>query len=808
MAIDLGLPMAAHVKGKRSAVTCALKCANACARGVCNTSSNSYFRDIVNAKLSRRAALGLGVVGAAGVVLAPAVTSGAPALAATAPEGTFGFTPIDPVPYTTDSFVVPEGFDWAPILRWGDPLFDDSPAFDATNQTPEAQARQFGYNVDYTDIIRTSDTTAILFVNHEYTNETIMFPADQLANDLDRVRGVGLKAHGLSVVELTRTDITAPWEPVVGAPLNRRFLDDTEYVMTGPAAGSPLLRTDADPSGTRVLGTFGNCAGGTTPWGTILSGEENFNGYFRSAGTSAAEERYGLADEETQRGWEHLDPRFDARTPGYENEVNRFGWIVEIDPTDPTSTPRKHTMLGRLKHEGANVIIADNGRAVAYSGDDERFDYLYKFVSRDSFVEGDRAHNMTLLEDGSLYVARFSGNSPAGEIDGSGELPSDGAFDGTGEWLPLVVDNASVVPGMSTDEVLVHTRLAADAVGATKMDRPEDVEPNPATGRVYVACTNNSNRGVDGNDPADEVNPRTENRDGHVIEIAEDGGDQTSTTFAWNLLLVAGDPSTNTTTYFSGFPMNEVSPISCPDNLAFDSQGNLWISTDGAPSTIGYNDGLFRVTLEGPDRGRVEQFLSVPAEAETCGPVVHDDEWHVFVSVQHPGEDGTYEQPTSTFPDSMKTAPLAAAGGAELSIPRPTTVQVFPLPGTVPVPTATPTATEAPTPSQTPTASATATQSVTPTRTTVPTPSETAVATATGTATASAPAATTTSAGAAQAGSGGTTGSNGDELPFTGSDPTATLLAGAGAILTGGVAWWASRRRKNGGAEEESAGEE
>ena len=790
MAINIGrtiLPMAQHVRGKRSAVTCHLKCRDACSKGVCNTSSNAYFRDIVDAQLSRRALLGFGAAGAAAIVLAPAFTGGSSAAAAIAPtapvggRGAFGFEPISPVAHTVDEFTVPEGFDWTPILRWGDPLFADSPAFDPTNQSAAAQARQFGYNVDYTDIIRTSATTAILFVNHEYTNEAIMFPAHQLENDLERVRGVGLKAHGLSVVELTREDETSPWHPVVGAPLNRRFLDDTTYAFTGPAAGSALLRTSVSADGTTALGTFGNCAGGTTPWGTILSGEENFNGYFRSPGTSEQDARYGLADEATVRGWEEIDPRFDARTPGFENEVNHFGWIVEVDPMDPSSSPRKHTAMGRFKHEGANVILAENGRAVAYMGDDERFDYLYKFVSRDAHVDGDRAHNLTLLENGDLFVARFAGNSPAGEIDGSGRVPSDGSFDGTGQWVPLTRGGESAVEGMSVDEVLVYTRLAADKVGATKMDRPEDVEPNPVTGRVYVACTNNTQRGIDGDPAADEINPRTENRDGHIVEITEDGEDQTSTTFHWNLLLVAGDPAQNGSTYFSGFPVDKVSPISCPDNVAFDSVGNLWISTDGQPGTIGFNDGLFRVALEGDERGKVEQFLSVPREAETCGPVIHDDEWHVFVAVQHPGEDGTYEAPTSLFPDAMKPAPLAAGGGV-VSIPRPTVVQVLPLAEPAPEPTQSPTPTAAPTasPSPSPTASPSASPSAAPTSSPSAAPGATPSAAPSA---APAPAPTETSA-------------PGAPLSPTDGSVVGGLLAGAGALVAGGFALLTRRKRE------------
>ncbi|WP_193103739.1 alkaline phosphatase PhoX [Brachybacterium sp. FME24] len=657
--IDLPLLMKDAARGKRSSVTCALKCANQCAFGPCNHSDNPTFRDIASSALSRRTMLGgtggaiaIALAGTQGAVAAPGAP--VPALGpvpALAPSGTsLDFTAIAPVDFETDEFTVPEGFDWHPVIRWGDPLFDDAPDFDWNAQSADAQKLQFGYNNDYTEIqeIPESDgKRAVMFVNHEYTNENIMLPT---GTDEDEALEIGMAAHGLTVVELERASSTKPYAYVQGAELNRRILLDSPFTLTGPAAGSDLVKTVEDPEGTTVLGTLGNCAGGLTPWGTLLSGEENFHGYFRSAGTSEAEQRYGLADSATARGWETKYDRYDARTEGYENEPNRFGWIVEVDPWDPESTPRKHTSLGRFKHEGANVILGEDGRAVAYSGDDEVFDYLYKFVSRDTYVEGDTAHNMTLLENGDLYVAKFTGNSPAGEIDGSGAVPVDGAFDGTGEWLPLVVGGESKVPGFTVEQVLVTTRLAADAVGPTKMDRCEDVEPSLLTRRVYVACTNNSGRGTEGKAPADEMNPRAENRDGHVVEIDEQG-DQSSTTFAWNLLMVCGDPAQGDQTYFSGFPVDQVSPISCPDNLAFDTVGNLWISTDGAPSGIGYNDGLFRVTLEGDARGRVEQFLSVPRDGETCGPIIRDQDRTAFVAVQHPGEDGEWGAHTSHFPD-------------------------------------------------------------------------------------------------------------------------------------------------------------
>ncbi len=680
------LPMAGHTSGKRSAVTCHLKCDDACFRPVPNQSDNGYFRDIASTAMKRRTVLAGAAAGAAAIAIGTVVGDAAPASAAPAGAAKstwfgrgFRFTPIAPVPAETDAFTVPDGFQWAPVIRWGDPLFSGDDAFDPATMTAEIQARQFGYNNDYLDIIGTdwSGRSANLVANHEYTNEDIMFPPSEDAAVLDERRRIGMMAHGMSVVELSRSRWREPWTYKVGARNNRRITASTPFAFSGPAAGSASLKTVADPAGTTPLGTLGNCAGGTTPWGTVLSGEENFNGYFRSAGTSAADLRYGLTDEETGRGWEKVDPRFDARTPGYENEPNRFGWIVEVDPQAPNEPPVKHTALGRFKHEGANVIVGRTRHVAAYMGDDERFDYLYKFVSYDRFlpIPGSwaRSRNKKLLTRGSLYVAKFAGDSPAAEIDGSGKLPADSAFDGTGTWIPLVIDGVSQVAGFTAEQALVSTRLAADAVGATKMDRCEDVEPSRRTGKIYVACTNNSDRGKPGKEGPTEMNPRVSNRDGHIVEITEDHGDATATTFTWNLLLVCGDPAQNASTYFAGFPVDKVSPISCPDNVAFDSRGNLWISTDGAPSTIGYNDGLFKVTLDGPERGKVEQFLAVPRDAETCGPVIHDEQGMIFVAVQHPGEEGSWEAPNSLFPDY---APVGTLADGKWGGPRPSVVQV------------------------------------------------------------------------------------------------------------------------------------
>jgi secreted PhoX family phosphatase len=294
-------------------------------------------------------------------------------------------------------------------------------------------------------------------------------------------------------------------------------------------------------------------------------------------------------------------------------------------------------------------------------GDDERFEYLYKFVSDGRFKPGNsrhaREHNKKLLDSGTLYVAKFTGDSPAAEIDGSGKLPSDGEFDGTGEWIPLAHNDRSFVPGFTAEEVYVFTRQAGDAVGATKMDRPEDVEPSLKTGRMYAALTNNSERGNPGKEGATEINPRVQNRHGHVLELEERRGDNTATRFSWRLFLVCGDPASGDT-YFGGYDKSQVSPISCPDNVAFDSRGNLWISTDG--NALGHNDGLFAVPVEGRERGHVKQFLTVPNGAETCGPVIKDD--FVLVSVQHPGEltGASADNPQSHWPDGGSSQPRAS----------------------------------------------------------------------------------------------------------------------------------------------------
>ncbi|MBC6457430.1 PhoX family protein [Actinomadura sp. HBU206391] len=654
-------------------MTCQYRCGNACSHPVPNTSDNPYFGDLVAAEVSRRGMLRTGAIGA----LAIGATMAVPASAATAartqastaggsrwagPGARLRFTPI--APNSEDAVKVPPGYQSSVVVRWGDPVVPGAPAFSFDGQTAAAQERQFGYNCDYVMFLPLTRDRGLLWVNHEYTNEELMFRGYKGGDTATEEQiKIALAAHGGSIVEIERAGHTGGWKLVTKGRrrYNRRITASTKMAFTGPAAGHALLRTAADPTGRSVKGMLNNCSGGITPWDTILTGEENFNQYFVNAnGVPEADkpalERYGISTTTAipsgSRRWDRVEERFDLTK--HPHEANRFGWVVEIDPYDPEFVPRKRTHLGRFKHEAANSSLSRDGRAVVYLGDDERFDYIYKFVSAERYKKGSHRHNLSLLDDGTLYVAKFTGDSPAAEIDGSGKLPSDKEFDGAGEWIPLVRGNKSFVPGFSAAEVLINTRLAADKVGATKMDRPEDIERNPKTGAIYVALTNNANRTAA---QADEANPRASNKHGHVLEIVERHNDAGATKFSWSIPLVCGDPA-DPSTYFAGFDKSKVSPITSPDNLAFDSDGNLWIATDSSRALIA-NDGLYAMPLEGSERGYLRAFLTVPFGGETCGPLITKDQKTVFVAVQHPGE-ATGASPDNRFsrwPDGDQPRP-------------------------------------------------------------------------------------------------------------------------------------------------------
>ena len=552
------------------------------------------------------------------------------------------FTPISPG--TEDTVVTADGYAADVLLRWGDPLFPDSPTFDVAAQSAAAQARQVGYNADFVGFFplprfrARSASRGLLTVNHEYTNPELMFPGYEAGSPGRDQVDVELAAHGLSVVEITRVP-GGGWRAVTASPLNRRITGETEMALTGPAAGHGWLRVSDDPTGTRVRGMLNNCGGGKTPWGTLLTCEENFNQYFaNSDGLPSADPRqaihlrYGLPGGASERRWEDFHDRFDvSREP---NEPFRFGWVVEIDPYDPAWVPRKRTALGRLKHEAATAVLAADGRVVVYTGDDERFDYVYKFVSGGR-VSSRREANFGLLDHGTLHVARFDD-------------------DGTGTWIPLVA-GVGALAAWSQAEVLINTRGAADAVGATRMDRPEDIETNPVNGKVYCVMTNNTRRGASGQPDVDAANPRAGNRFGHVIELTEAGEDHGAGTFTWEIFMLCGDPRDPAhATYFAGFDPGQVSAIANPDNIAFDRRGNLWIATDGQPGSLGAHDGIFAVPTEGEQRGFVRQLLSGPRGCEVASLDFTPDNDTLFCSIQHPGEGGSLAAPISTGPDGTQ----------------------------------------------------------------------------------------------------------------------------------------------------------
>ena len=606
--------------------------------------------DVITTRLSRRGFLG-GLGAVSGLALA-GCTSGQAAPAAIDAEaaemmaqGAFGF---DEIARGMDAgHHVAAGYDADVLIRWGDPLFADSPAFDPMNQTAAAQRRQFGYNNDYIghvplEVDAEGRERVILCVNHEYTSTNLMLPgvtAGYPASMTRELCEIEMAAHGGTILEIRKE--SGRWTPVVGSPFNRRITADTTPMqMTGPAAGSTRLQTTDDPTGTMVSGTMNNCAGGITPWGTYLMAEENFNGNFLGElpeGHREAEnhKRYGVPSSWYQ--WGRFFDRYDvSKEP---NEPNRFGWIVEVDPMDPSAVPKKRTALGRVKHEGAESVVAPDGRVVVYTGDDQRFDYVYKFVTKGKFVAGDKAANANLLDEGTLYVARFDA-------------------DGTLAWLPLVFGTGPLTEEngfASQADVLIETRRAGDLLGATPMDRPEDVEPNPKTGRVYVMLTNNDRRTEA---QVDAANPRASNRFGHIIEIIEPEGDFTSETSRWEILVKCGDPSIAQVGATWNPLTTENGWLASPDNCAIDPQGRLWISTDGNDDT-GAADGLWALETDGQRRGTGRHFFRCPVGAEMCGPRFNDSGDALFLAVQHPGDTqgASFETPGTRWPDFSDAMP-------------------------------------------------------------------------------------------------------------------------------------------------------
>jgi len=611
-----------------------------------------HIAAVAGRRYSRRDALKGGAALVAGALAAPLAHGAAPVRGAEPLN--FRSLPTS----TTDALTVAAGHGWAPLLRWGDPVLADAPVFNPAAQSPEAQKRQFGYNNDFMAYLPLpygsgNPSRGLLWVNHEYTNPELMFAGFDASNVTRDQVDIQLEAHGGTVVEIRRGD-EGRWSVVQGSPYNRRITGTTPMDLTGPVAGSDWAKTGANPEGRTVVGMLNNCAGGWTPWGTVLTCEENFPGYFGNLNRlpendprRVANTRYGVTPGASRYQFERRHSRYDCAVEP--NEPGRFGYVVEVDPYNPTSQPRKHTALGRLLHEGATTRVSPSGKVTVYTGDDARFEYAYKFVTEGTYNPGNREANMSLLESGTLYVATFND-------------------DGSGQWLPLVYGQGPLTAAnafYSQADVLVQARRAADLLGATKMDRPEDFEPNPVTGKVYLVMTFNEQRGAAGRAPVDRANPVAENVHGHIIELTEAGNDAAATAFTWGMFLVCGDPATNPYTYYAGFPKNQVSSIAAPDNLCFDVDGNLWIFTDGQirKESLAVNDSVYVAPTEGPDRGHLRRLLNGVPGGECASGILNSDSTALFVSIQHPGEGGTVELPVSTFPD----------GG----IPRPSVVQVW-----------------------------------------------------------------------------------------------------------------------------------
>ena len=466
-----------------------------------------------------------------------------------------GFTGV-PVS-VADTLTVPVEYEAQVLCRWGDAIGSaaGSPAFalDGSN-TWQEQSLQAGMHHDGMEYFPLDQDPrhGLLAINHEYADDGLLHLDGMKTWSADKVRK-SQAAHGVSVVEVVER--AGVWQVMPHSMYARRITASTPMRISGPAAGHDLLKTSADPSGTHSLGTANNCAAGQTPWGTYLTCEENWNGYFSAQQKPSADElRYGLRPNGWGYRWHEHDERFDAAK--HPNEPHRFGWVVEIDPMDPGQTPVKRTALGRFKHEGATTTLSKDGRAVVYMGDDERFEYIYKFVSRDRVVPGGYQANRHLLDHGTLYVARFDAL-------------------GHGHWLPLVhgQNGLSAERGFASQaEVLIRCRQAADVAGATKMDRPEWIAVHPQTGEVFVTLINNGQRGQPGRG-ADDANARGDNIMGHIIRWREgttQHGDAGAGEFRWMHFALAGDPNAEKAGHRRAI-LGDM--YGCPDGLKVDAGG-------------------------------------------------------------------------------------------------------------------------------------------------------------------------------------------------------------------------------------------
>ncbi|QJQ95957.1 MULTISPECIES: PhoX family phosphatase [Halomonadaceae] len=614
-----------------------------------NHSSNAYFGDILQARISRRAMLRGSLAAAVAGAMATSLPFGSAFAAQGSRSGpTLGFQAIPTS--NADSVTVPPGYRVQTLIPWGTPITGDYPAFSLANGADE-QAQQVGSHHDGMHFFPLEGSRdGLLVLNHEYVEPRFMHAAaadlaldsEQFpqhadgSRDADQVRKE-MNNHGVSVVRIRQGD-DGQWQVVRDAH-NRRITGLTPMQLSGPVAGTHHVQTKYSPDGSMVRGTLNNCAHGTTPWNTYLAAEENWSGYFANQDTEIdrRQTRYGIETRSEGRyQWHRAEGgddeyvRFDATTRGttaqedYRNEPHAFGYMVEIDPMQPDAAPVKRTHLGRFAHEGVIFAPAVEGQpVVCYSGDDARFEYIYKFVSSRPYqaatAEG------SLLDEGTLYVARFN-------------------EDGSGEWLALAPGVNGLTPENGFEDladILVNTRNAADHVGATKMDRPEWGAVDPVTGQVYFTLTNNSRRAEGQQDAA---NPRADNNFGHIIRWQE-AGHHSAERFAWDLFVLAGDADDSRD--LTGEPLGQDAIFASPDGLWIDPDRRLWIQTDISESVM--NTGIHEVfgnnqmLAANPETGEIKRFLTGPLGQEITGVITTPDQRTMFVNVQHPGATTTAE---------------------------------------------------------------------------------------------------------------------------------------------------------------------
>lgn len=638
---------------------------------ISNPSANATFEEVCLGR--RRLLKGGGVALAASVAGIPMSMSFLAGRALAAPPGsvasvTPGFANI--ATSVEDTVRVPPGYVADVLFAWGDPV-SAGPAFqhDASNSAAD-QALQAGMHHDGMHFFPlwhldgplplASSSHGLLAVNHEYTDDGLLHSDGMQTWTAEKV-SKSQAAHGVSIIEIRQEG--GQWQVVRPSRYGRRITAATPIAISGPAAGAALMQTGGNPDGKEVLGTLNNCAMGVTPWGTYLTCEENWNGYFANTGgtLTSLEKRYGISAAGAGYRWHEHDPRFD--TSQHPNEPHRFGWVVEIDPFDPTSQPVKRTALGRIKHEGATTTLTADNRVVVYMGDDERFEYIYKFVSDKPCDPANPAANRRILDEGTLYVARFNA-------------------DGSGSWLALVHgrNGLTAANGFADQaEILVKTRLAADLVGATKMDRPEWIAIHPQNKDVYCTLTNNSQRGTAGKAATDAANPRAANVFGHIIRWSEQKADPAALAFEWNIFVECGDPDLGNPDK-AGNIQGEARKFGSPDGLWFDERGLLWIQTDVSTSTLNAGDyvavGNNQMLAANPVTGEIRRFLTGPKGCEITGVTCTPDLRTLFINVQHPGEPAS-ERSDPSQPKAVSSWPDGDAGGR----PRAATVVIRRLDG-------------------------------------------------------------------------------------------------------------------------------